>query len=57
MLHFVSQLSDIRTAMVPITERGWMSRLVRLNRNEDTLDTFNHRLNEAWQRFLVCQQY
>jgi len=57
MLHFVSQLSEVRAAMVPITERGWISRLFRLNRNEDILDTFNHRLNEAQQRFMVCQQY
>jgi hypothetical protein len=57
MLDFVSQLSEARAAMVPITERGWISRLFRLNRNEDILDTFNQRLNEARQRFLVCQQY
>jgi len=43
--------------MVPITERGWMSRLFRLNRNEDILNTFNQRLNEAQQRFMVRQQY
>ena len=43
--------------MVPITEQGWMSRLFRLNRNEDMLDTFDHRLSEAQQRFMVCQQY
>jgi len=53
MLHFVSQLSEVRAAMVPITERSWVSRLFRLNRNEDILDTFNHRLNEAQQRFMV----
>jgi hypothetical protein len=57
MLHFISELSEVRAAMVPITERGWISRLFRLNRNEDILDTFNHRLNEAQQRFMVCQQY
>jgi hypothetical protein len=56
MLRFVSQLSEVRAAMVPITERGWISRLFRLNRNEDILDTFNQRLNEAQQRFMVCQQ-
>jgi hypothetical protein len=55
--HFVNQLSEVRATMVPITERGWISRLFRLNRNEDILDTFNHRLNEAQQRFMVCQQY
>jgi hypothetical protein len=43
--------------MVPITERGWISRLFRLNRIEDILDTFNRHLNEAQQRFMVCQQY
>jgi hypothetical protein len=43
--------------MVPITERSWISRLCRLNRNEDILDTFNRRLNEAQQRFMVCRQY
>jgi hypothetical protein len=53
---FVSQMSEVCATMVPITERGWISRLFRLNRNEDMLDTFNHRLNEAQQRFLVCQQ-
>ncbi|KAN0103779.1 hypothetical protein V8E52_011636 [Russula decolorans] len=47
------QLSEVRTAMVPITERSWISRLFRLNRNEDILDTFNHRLKEAQQRFMV----
>jgi hypothetical protein len=57
MLRFFSQLSAARAAMVPITERGWTSRLFRLNRNEDILDTFNQRLNEAQQRFMVCQQY
>jgi hypothetical protein len=56
MLRFVSQLSAARAAMVPITERGWISRLFRLNRNEDILDTFNQRLNEAQQHFMVCQQ-
>jgi hypothetical protein len=55
--HFVSQLSEASAAMVPIAERGWMSRLFRLNRNEDILDTFDHRLNEAQQRFMVCQQH
>ena len=54
---FVSQLSDVRAAMVPITERGWLSGLFRLNRNEDILDTFNHGLNEAQQRFVVCKQH
>ena len=57
MLHFVSQLLEVRTAMVPITEQGWISRLFRLNRNEDILDTSNYYLNEAQQRFMVCQQY
>jgi hypothetical protein len=57
MIHFASQLSEVRAAMVPITERGWISRLFRLNRNEDILDAFNNRLNEAQQRFMVCQQY
>jgi hypothetical protein len=55
--HFVNQLSEVRATMVPITERGWISRLFRLNRNEDILDTSNHRLNEVWQCFVVCQQY
>ena len=55
MLHFVSQLLEVRAAMMPIMERGWISRLFRLNRNDDILDTFNHRLNEAQQRFIVCQ--
>jgi hypothetical protein len=57
MLHFVSELSEARAAIVPITERGWRSRLFRLNRNEDILDTYDHRLNEARERFMVCQQY
>jgi hypothetical protein len=57
MLNVISQLSEVCAAMVPIMERGWASRLFRLNRNEDTLDTLNHRLNEAQQRFVVCQQY
>jgi hypothetical protein len=57
MLHFVSQLSEVRAVMVPITEQGWISRLFRLNRNEEILDTFNQRPNEAQQRFMVCQQY
>jgi hypothetical protein len=57
MLHFVSQLSEARAAMAPITERSWISRLSQLNRNEGILDTFNHCLNEAQQRFMVCQQY
>jgi hypothetical protein len=57
MLDFVSQLSEVRAAMVPITERGWISRFFRLNRNEDIIDISNHRLNEAQQRFMVCQQY
>jgi hypothetical protein len=55
MLDFVSQLSEVRAAMVPITERGWISRFFRLNRNEDIIDISNHRLNEAQQRFMVCQ--
>ena len=50
-------MSEVRAAVVPITERGWISRLFRLNRNEDILDTFDRRLNEAQQRFMVCQQY
>jgi hypothetical protein len=54
---FVSQLSDVRATMLPITGRGWISRLFRLNRNEEILDTFNQRLNEARQRFTVCEQY
>lgn len=57
MLHSVSQLSEVRAAMVPITKRGWISRLFQLNRNEGILDTLNHRLNEAQQRYMVCQQY
>jgi hypothetical protein len=57
MLHVISQLSEVRAAMVPIMERGWISRLFRLNRNEDILDTFNHRLNEARERFMVCQLF
>ena len=57
MLHFVSHLSEVRAAMVPITERGWISRLFRLNRNEEILDAFTQSLNEAQQRFTVCQQY
>jgi hypothetical protein len=57
ILHFVSELSEVRAAMVPITGRGWRSRLFRLNRNEDVLDMFNRRLNEALQRFMVSQQY
>ena len=57
MLPFISELSEVRAAMVPITERGWISRLFRLNRNEDILDTYNHRLNDVQQRFMVCQQY
>ncbi|KAI0282599.1 hypothetical protein BGY98DRAFT_954891 [Russula aff. rugulosa BPL654] len=50
---YEDELSEVRAAMVPITERGWISRLFRLNRNEDILDTFNRRLNEAQQRFMV----
>ena len=57
MFYFVSQLSEVRAAVVPIAEQGWISRLVRLNRNEDILDTSNYRLNEVQQRFTVCQQY
>jgi len=53
VLSYKDQLSEVRTAMVPITERSWISRLFRLNRNEDILDTFNHRLKEAQQRFMV----
>ena len=53
MIHFVSQLSEFRAAMVPITEQGWISRLFRLNRNEDILDTFDRRLTKAQQRFMV----
>jgi hypothetical protein len=53
VLSYKDQLSEVRAAMMPITERGWISRLLRLNRNEDILDTFNQRLNEAQQRFLV----
>ena len=56
MFHFASQLSEVRAAMVPITEQGWVSRLIRLNRNEDILDTFNRHLNEAHQRFMVSQR-
>jgi hypothetical protein len=54
---FVSELSEVRAAMVPITGRSWISRLFRLNRNEDILDASNHRVNEARQRYMVCQQY
>ena len=57
MLDFVSELSEVRAAMVRITERGRISRLFRLNRNENILDTFDRRLNEAQQRFMVCQQH
>ena len=57
MSHFVSELSEVCAAMVPITRRGWIPRLFRLNRNEDILDTHNRRLNEAWVHFTVCQQY
>ena len=55
MFHF-SQLSEVRTAMVAITEQGWVSRLIRLNRNEDILDAFNRHLSEAHQRFMVSRR-
>jgi hypothetical protein len=55
--NLVSQLTEICAAVAPITERSWISRLFRLNRIERILDTSNQRLNEAWQRFMVCQQY
>jgi len=55
MLHFVNQLSEVHVAMALIMQQGWVLRLFRLNRNEDILDTLNHRLNEARQRFTVCQ--
>ena len=37
--------------------QGWISRLLRLNRNEDILDTFDRRLTEVEKRIMVCQQY
>jgi hypothetical protein len=55
--NLVSQLTEICAAVVPITERRWLSRLLRLNRIERILDNSNQRLNEAQQRFMVCQQY
>ncbi|KAN0103781.1 hypothetical protein V8E52_011638 [Russula decolorans] len=51
--HFVNQLSEVRATMVPITKRGWISRLCRLNRNEDILDTSSQRLNEAQEHYMV----
>ena len=57
MLRFVSKLSEVRAAVAPITERSWISRLFRLNRHEDILNTGNHCLNEARERLMVCQQY
>jgi len=53
VLSYRDQLSEVRAAMVSITEQGWISRLFRLNRNEEILDTFNQRPNEAQQRFMV----
>ena len=55
--HFVNQLSEVHATTVPITERGRISRLCRLNRNEDILDASGQRLNEAQQRYMVCQHY
>jgi hypothetical protein len=54
---FVSELSEAHAALVLIMGQDWISRLLRLNRNEDILDTFDRRLNEAQQRLMVCQQY
>ena len=46
-------LLEIEDAMKPLTKQRPLKSLLHLNRNEDTLDDFHRRLDEAFQSFMV----
>ncbi|KAI0282602.1 hypothetical protein BGY98DRAFT_931565 [Russula aff. rugulosa BPL654] len=50
LLRYEDELSEAHAALVLIMGQGWISRLLRLNRNEDILDTFDRRLIEMDKR-------
>ena len=47
-------MDEIRDATKPLTKQRWYSTLASLNRNKETLDNFNRRLDVALQEFMVC---